>query len=59
MSNTATAKSVTDTSIGSVLQTARIDYFNGYIGEILAFNRALSAQEVRNYFELTRYRYGV
>jgi len=33
--------------------------YKGNIGEVLIFNRALSAIEVRNYYELTRCRYGV
>ncbi len=32
---------------------------NGIIGEALPLNRALSAQEIRNHYELTRYIYGV
>jgi hypothetical protein len=33
--------------------------FNGQIGEVLIFNRALSAVEIRNYYENTRRIYGV
>ncbi len=34
-------------------------YFNGQIGEVIILNRALSAQEIRNSYEMTRSRYGV
>lgn len=33
--------------------------YKGQIGEVLIFNRALSANEIRSYFEKTRSRYGV
>lgn len=41
--------------VGKILYT----FSDVLVGEVSIFNRALSAQEVRNYFELTRYRYGV
>jgi hypothetical protein len=34
-------------------------YFNGNVGEVLVFNRALSASEIRSYYEKTRHIYGV
>lgn len=33
-------------------------WFKGQIGNVTIFNRALSAQEIRNIYELTRHRYG-
>lgn len=35
------------------------DYYGGQIGEVLLFKRALSAYEMKSYYELTRSRYGV
>lgn len=47
-------------SIGAGANEGAGDYWDkGAIGEVLIFNRVLSAQENRNYFELTRSRYGV
>jgi hypothetical protein len=34
-------------------------YYQGTIFDIPVFNRAFSAQEIRNYYELTRSRYGI
>lgn len=34
-------------------------FMNGQYGELVLYNRALSAQEIRNYYELTRGRYSV
>ncbi len=35
------------------------DYFQGLVGETFVFNRALSAQEIINFYELTRRKYGI
>lgn len=35
------------------------DQWNGYMGPILAYNRALSASEIKQNFEATRGRYGI
>ena len=35
------------------------DWYNGYIGQVLLYNRALSAAEVKQNFEALRGRYGV
>ena len=33
--------------------------FDGKIGEVMLFNRALPATEMRSVYEITRHRYGV
>ena len=38
--------------------SAAVSFFRGSIGEVLLFDRVLSAAEVKNYYEATRGRYG-
>lgn len=47
---------LTLTNIGDYSSGA--SYYQGVIGDILIFNRALSAVEIRNYYEMARGRYG-
>ncbi len=61
ISDGVNASTIIPTGLGDLKIGARVDGFwlEGAIGEVLIFNRALSAQEIRSYFELTRSRYGV
>ncbi len=52
----ATGKTASDLDIGRVEAQG---FFTGTIGDVMLFDRELSAVDMRNIYELTRWRYGV